>query len=47
MSQSQAVADNLSRNLDFLKATLADFSDAEMLARPCPGANHAAWQVGR
>jgi hypothetical protein len=29
-----------------VNATLADFSDADMLARPCPGANHAAWQLG-
>ena len=26
--------------------TLADFSDADLLVRPCPGANHAAWQIG-
>lgn len=25
---------------------LSDFSDADMLVRPVPGANHAAWQVG-
>jgi uncharacterized damage-inducible protein DinB len=29
-----------------LKMTIADFSDADMLARPTPLANHAAWQVG-
>jgi uncharacterized damage-inducible protein DinB len=26
--------------------TLGDFSDADMLVRPCPNANHAAWQLG-
>jgi hypothetical protein len=29
-----------------LKMTLADFSDADMLARPAPKANHALWQLG-
>ncbi|MGA2583463.1 MAG: DinB family protein [Tepidisphaeraceae bacterium] len=38
--------DGLKRNQEFLAMTLADFSDADMLARPCPGANHAAWQLG-
>ena len=28
-----------------LKATLADFSDADMLVRPCP-AEHPNWQLG-
>jgi uncharacterized damage-inducible protein DinB len=25
---------------------LADLTDAELLARPCPGGNHIAWQLG-
>jgi hypothetical protein len=25
---------------------LADLSDADLLVRPCPGANHIAWQLG-
>jgi hypothetical protein len=25
---------------------LSDFRDADMLVRPVPGANHAAWQIG-
>lgn len=29
-----------------LKMTLADFSDADMMVRPAPSANHAAWQLG-
>jgi hypothetical protein len=40
------IADALRRNLDMMKATLADFSEAEMMTRPCPGANHPAWQIG-
>lgn len=36
--------------LEGTKGTLAwfvsDFSDADLLVRPVPGANHAAWQIG-
>ncbi len=32
--------------LEMMKMTLADFTEAEMLTRPCPGANHPLWQVG-
>lgn len=46
MKSSDLTADLFQRNLDMLKMTLADFSDADMLARPCPGANHTAWQLG-
>src|SRR5579864_6058217 len=46
MTQLELMADVLSRNLEFVKSTLADFSDADMLVRPVPGANHAAWQLG-
>lgn len=46
MTQIELVADMLKGNLDFLKMTLGDFSDADMLARPTPTANHAAWQLG-
>ncbi|HTW95622.1 MAG TPA: DinB family protein [Tepidisphaeraceae bacterium] len=46
MTQTELCADVLNRNFDMLKMTLADFSDADLLVRPCPGANHAAWQIG-
>jgi len=46
MSQGEFLAGILNGNLEFLKNTLGDFSDADMLVRPVPGANHAAWQVG-
>src|SRR5579884_372685 len=46
MTQTDLMADVLERNLEMVKATLADFSDADMLARPVPAANHAAWQLG-
>lgn len=46
MTQIELLADVLTKNLDLVKNTLADFTDADMLARPCPGANHATWQLG-
>lgn len=46
MTIQQHVAAALAGNLEMLKATLADFSDADMLIRPLPNANHAAWQIG-
>jgi hypothetical protein len=46
MTPIELCADVLNRNFETLKMTLADFSDADMLVRPCPGANHAAWQIG-
>ncbi|MGO8691321.1 MAG: DinB family protein [Thermoguttaceae bacterium] len=30
----------------FLRAELGDLSDADLLVRPVPGANHIAWQLG-
>ena len=38
--------EQLNSNRDFLNYTLADLSDADMFVRPCPNANHAAWQLG-
>ena len=46
MTEIQLLTDLLRRDIEMVKATLADFSDADLLARPCPGANHAAWQLG-
>lgn len=46
MTQTELAADILHRNVEMVKMTLADFSDADMLVRPVPSANHAAWQVG-
>ena len=36
----------LAANLEMLKGHIADFTDAEMLVRPVPTANHTAWQLG-
>jgi hypothetical protein len=46
MTQSELAGEVLKGNLEMLKSTVADFSDADMLARPCPAANHPIWQIG-
>jgi hypothetical protein len=46
MDTPDLLADALQRSLQLVKNTLADFSEADMLVRPAPGANHAAWQLG-
>ncbi len=46
MDFKQLILSNL-RQADFtVDGYLADLTDAEMLVRPVPGANHIAWQVG-
>lgn len=46
MGTTELLADSLQRNLMMADWMLSDFSDADMLVRPLPGANHAAWQIG-
>ncbi len=46
MPHKQMLAEAFASNLEMLKMTLADFSDADMLRRPAPKANHALWQLG-
>jgi hypothetical protein len=46
MTPNDAIAACLERDVQMLQFTLGDFSDADMLARPAPNANHAAWQLG-
>lgn len=46
MPHKQMLAESFTSNLELLKTELADFSDADMMCRPVPGANHATWQVG-
>ena len=46
MKQIELMADILASDAEFVKMTLGDFSDADMLARPVPAANHATWQLG-
>jgi uncharacterized damage-inducible protein DinB len=46
MNARQAIR-NVIKSSDFIvKAYLEDLSDAELLVRPVPGANHIAWQLG-
>jgi hypothetical protein len=47
MNESQMIVDILQRTLQMVNAHLESFTDAEMFVRPCPGANHATWQVGQ
>jgi hypothetical protein len=46
MNVSDLLANDMVQGQDLLKQHLADFSDADMLVRPVPAANHAAWQLG-
>jgi len=46
MTAIELMADFITRDLELLKWTLADFSDADMMVRPCPDAKHALWQLG-
>jgi DinB superfamily len=46
MKISEFFAESLAGNSGLLKMTLNDFTDAEMLVRPCEGANNVAWQLG-
>ncbi len=46
MSDIQCLADSYRQQVKTFQGHLADFSEAEMVKRPCPAANHAAWQIG-
>lgn len=46
MNAPQAIRNALGQADFVLKAYLEDLSDAELLVRPVPGANHIAWQLG-
>ena len=46
MATTDLIATELTGNLEMLKHHLADFNDADMMVRPVPNANHAAWQLG-
>jgi hypothetical protein len=46
MDTKQLIVSNL-RQADFVvDGYLADMTETELLARPVPGANHVAWQLG-
>ena len=46
MNAGELLGEVLTRDVGLLKGTLGDFTDADMLVRPAPTANHAAWQLG-
>jgi hypothetical protein len=46
MDVKQLIVANLSQADFTVGAYLADLTDAELLVRPVPGANHIAWQWG-
>jgi hypothetical protein len=46
MTAIELMANSMTKNFEMLKMHLADFSDADLMVRPVPPANHAAWQIG-
>jgi uncharacterized damage-inducible protein DinB len=46
MNAKDALKTALNSNHNILTMYLADLSDADLLLRPVPGANHIAWQLG-
>src|SRR5436309_179796 len=46
MNAKDAIQRALESSHHVLKWFLSDLSDADLLVRPCPGANHIAWQLG-
>ena len=46
MDLKQAIRASLTQADFIVNGYLADLTDAELLARPCKGGNHIAWQLG-
>jgi hypothetical protein len=46
MNASKAIHTALASTQNMLGMYLGDLSDADLLVRPVPGANHIAWQLG-
>jgi len=46
MNGREAIQAALEATKGNLPVYVRDFSDADLLVRPVPGANHAAWQIG-
>jgi uncharacterized damage-inducible protein DinB len=46
MNAKDAIKHSLNGNHQILTMYLSDLSDADLLVRPVPGANHIAWQLG-
>jgi uncharacterized damage-inducible protein DinB len=46
MDTKQAIRTSLAQADNIVQGYLSDLTDAELLARPCKGGNHIAWQLG-
>jgi hypothetical protein len=46
MDPRQLLSNGLTKTFERLKQHLDDFSDADLMTRPVPAANHANWQIG-
>ncbi len=46
MNAKEALESNIAFGDKVAESYLADLTDAELLVRPVPGANHIAWQLG-
>src|SRR5439155_9981740 len=46
MTGKEAIKTALTSTQNLLTAYLSDLSDADVLVRPVPAANHIAWQLG-
>jgi hypothetical protein len=46
MTAKDAIKIAFNSNFNVLDRYLSDLSDADLLVRPVPGANHVAWQLG-
>jgi hypothetical protein len=46
MTAKDAIKTAFNGNFQVLNEYLKDLSDADLLVRPVPGANHTAWQLG-
>jgi hypothetical protein len=46
MNAKDAIRTTLKGTQDLVTRYLSDLSDADLLVRPVPGANHIAWQLG-
>jgi hypothetical protein len=46
MNAKDAIKFSLESNQNMIGMYLGDLSDADLLVRPTPGANHIAWQLG-
>jgi hypothetical protein len=46
MTAKDAIKSVFDSNFSVLEKYVSDLSDADLLVRPVPGANHVAWQLG-